>query len=81
MEGGKWRNGCFISKGTDWPLGPLFSVFSYGKYLYCLFQVIVLSVGTNNYGDTAKQIAEGIQTICTVLRNKQPQAYIILLVI
>merc|ERR1711894_461345 len=33
---------------------------------------------TNNHGDTADDIAEGIKTICSLIRDKQPQAYLIL---
>jgi hypothetical protein len=41
--------------------------------------VIVLLVGTNNHGDTPDDIAEGIKGICTLIRDKQPQAYLVVL--
>ena len=37
-------------------------------------------VGTNNHGDSAADIAEGIKAICTLIRDKQPQAYLVVLV-
>ena len=40
-------------------------------------QVIVLHIGTNNHGDTGDDIAEGIRTICSLIRDKQPQAYLV----
>lgn len=44
-------------------------------------KAIVLLVGTNNHGDSAKDIAEGIKAICNLIRDKQPQAYLVVLVI
>ena len=41
---------------------------------------MVLLVGTNNHGDSAADIAEGIKTICSLIRDKQPQAYLVVLV-
>ena len=41
------------------------------------FKVIVLLVGTNNHGDTAEEIADGIRAIITLIRDKQPQAYLV----
>lgn len=41
-------------------------------------KVIVLHIGTNNHGDTGDDIAEGIRTICGLIRDKQPQAYLII---
>jgi hypothetical protein len=38
-------------------------------------------VGTNNHGDSAADIAEGVKTICNLIRDKQPQAYLVVLVI
>lgn len=43
-------------------------------------KVIVLLVGTNNYDDTAEDTATAIQTICSTIRDKQPQAYLVVLV-
>ena len=40
-------------------------------------KVIVLLVGTNNHGDLADQIADGIRAIITHIRDKQPQAYLV----
>lgn len=40
-------------------------------------KVIVLLVGTNNHGDTAEEIADGIRAIITLIRDKQPQAYLV----
>lgn len=42
-------------------------------------KVIVLLVGTNNYDDTAEDTATAIQTICSTIRDKQPQAYLVVL--
>lgn len=42
-------------------------------------KAIVLNVGTNNHGDSAEDIAEGIKTICSLIRDKQPQAYLVVL--
>lgn len=47
---------------------------------FSLFKAIVLLIGTNNHGDSAEEIAEGIKTICTLIRDKQPQAYLVVLV-
>ena len=44
------------------------------------FQIIVLSVGQENYGDSPETITEGIQSICAFIRSKQPQAFLVLLV-
>lgn len=35
-------------------------------------------VGTNNFHCTAEQIAEGIMQLVQVIREKQPDAYIVL---
>jgi platelet-activating factor acetylhydrolase IB subunit beta/gamma len=40
--------------------------------------VVVLLVGTNNFNCTAEQIAEGIMELVRVIREKQPEAYIVL---
>jgi hypothetical protein len=42
--------------------------------------VVVVLVGTNNFHCTAEQIAEGIMELVRVIREKQPDAYIVLLV-
>ena len=45
-----------------------------------ILQVVVVMVGTNNHGDSAADIAEGVKTICSLIRDKQPQAYLVVLV-
>ena len=40
----------------------------------------MLSVGQENYGDSAENISQGIQNICSFIRSKQPQAFLVLLV-
>ena len=50
------------------------------KALDNFIQVIVLSVGQNNIGNTAEEIGEGVKEICGVIRSKQPQAFLVLLV-
>ena len=40
----------------------------------------MVHIGTNNHGNTAEQVAEGIETIVTLISEKQPQAYIVVLV-
>jgi len=42
-------------------------------------KVIVLQSGTHNHGDTPEDIAEGIKTICNLIRDKQPQAFLVVL--
>jgi len=42
-------------------------------------KMIVLSVGQENYGDSSEKIAEGIQSICALIRSKHPQAFLIVL--
>lgn len=37
-------------------------------------------IGTNNHGFTPNEIAEGIIEIAKCIREKQPEAYIVLLV-
>ena len=37
----------------------------------------MLHIGTNNHGDTAEQVVEGIRAICSLIRDKQPQAYLV----
>jgi platelet-activating factor acetylhydrolase IB subunit beta/gamma len=41
-------------------------------------KVLVVLVGTNNFNCTAEQIAEGIMELVRVIREKQPDAYIVL---
>ena len=42
-------------------------------------KVVVLLIGTNNHGDSAAEIAEGIKCIAATIRDKQPQAYLVVL--
>ena len=42
--------------------------------------MVVILVGTNNHGDSAEQIADGLKTICSLIREKLPRAFLILLV-
>ena len=42
-------------------------------------KVIVLQVGTHNHGDSADEVAEGIKAICNLVRDKQPQAFLVVL--
>ncbi len=37
-------------------------------------------VGTNNHGDSAPDIVEGIKAICDLIKDRQPQAYLVVLV-
>ena len=39
--------------------------------------MIVLLVGTNNHGDSAEEIADGIRAIINLIRDKQPQAFLV----
>lgn len=40
-------------------------------------KIIVVHIGTSNHGDTAEEVAEGIKAICSLVRDKQPQAYLV----
>nr|CAG4646316.1 EOG090X07K0 [Macrothrix elegans] len=42
-------------------------------------KVVVLLVGTNNHGHTPDMIAEGVAAIVHLIRDKQPQAHVIVL--
>lgn len=42
-------------------------------------KVVVLWVGTNNYGHTAEQVAGGILEIVSSIQMKQPQAHVIVM--
>lgn len=42
-------------------------------------KIIVLWVGTNNHGDTAEQVAEGIGAIVKLIHSKQPTARVLIL--
>ncbi|KAL0281113.1 UNVERIFIED_CONTAM: hypothetical protein PYX00_002209 [Menopon gallinae] len=50
-----------------------------GEFDFCKPKVIVVLIGTNNHGYEPQQIAEGIIEIAKNLRDKQPDAYIVLL--
>ena len=45
-----------------------------------MLQVIVLLCGTNNHDHTAEQVSEGILEIVRTIKEKQPQAQVIVLV-
>jgi hypothetical protein len=34
-------------------------------------------VGTNNHGDSAEEIADGIRAIINLIKDKQPQAFLV----
>lgn len=40
-------------------------------------KIVVLHVGTNNYENTAEEIAEGVLVLVNTIREKQPEAYIV----
>ncbi|KAK4317187.1 hypothetical protein Pmani_011716 [Petrolisthes manimaculis] len=42
-------------------------------------KAVVVLVGTNNHEHTAAEVAGGIAEICNTIREKQPQAYVIVL--
>jgi len=42
-------------------------------------KVVVLMVGTNNHGHTPEMIASGIMAIIDLLKEKQPQAHVVVL--
>jgi len=42
-------------------------------------KVIVLLIGTNNHGNSPEEISEGIKAICNLIRDKQPQAFLVVL--
>ena len=42
--------------------------------------VVVLCVGTNNYGHSAEQVAEAIMEIVSAIQLKQPTAQIVVMV-
>ena len=48
---------------------------------YPYLQIVVLLVGTNNTQHTAEEVAEGILEIVKNIREKLPDAYIVLPVI
>lgn len=56
-------------------LSPFFFV------LFLFFQVIVLIIGTNNHGDTANQVADGILAIVKAIQERQPSSHVIVMVI
>ena len=46
---------------------------------YILIQVVVLQVGNHDQGASAKEVFEGIKAICNLIREKQPQAFLVVL--
>lgn len=55
----------------------VFATFIFDRLLY-FFQVIVLHVGTNNIEHSASEISEGIMEIVKTIREKHPNAYIVI---
>lgn len=53
----------------------------YVNVIYRYLQIVVLLVGTNNTQHTAEEVAEGILEIVKNIRDKLPDAYIVLPVI
>ena len=39
----------------------------------------MLQVGNHDQGDSAKEVFEGIKAICNLIRDKQPQAFLVVL--
>ena len=62
------------------PRWPLFLSLFFGMWKPSPPEVIVVSAGQSNQGDSAEEIAEGLKEICAVIRSKQPQAFLVLLV-
>jgi hypothetical protein len=60
---------------------PLYFIWQIFTFYLADFQMVVILVGTNNHGDTPEQIADGLKAICTLVRDKLPRAFLILLVI
>ncbi len=38
-----------------------------------------MQIGSHNHGDSPEDIAEGIKGICNLIRDKQPQAFLVVL--
>lgn len=47
-------------------------------FCYCVMQVIVVHIGTNNVSNSAEEIAEGIFEIVRAIREKLSEVYIVL---
>ena len=89
---GVCRMGSWTTSPPRWPFFFLLwdvKTFPRGDHCFCLFslgcenlppEVIVVSAGQSNQGDSAEEIAEGLKEICAVIRSKQPQAFLVLLV-
>lgn len=45
-----------------------------------VWQVVVLHVGTNNFGDPPEHISDGIVEIINVIRERHPETYIVFIV-
>ena len=43
-------------------------------------QVVVVLIGTNNHGNTAEQVAEGIESAAWCIQSKLPSSKIVVLV-
>lgn len=50
---------------------------TYGQLVY-FFQIVVLLVGTNNIKNSAEEVAEGLFEIVKNIRERLPDAYIVL---
>ena len=59
---------------------PLYYYYYYYYYVLLVTQVIVLLIGTNNHEHSALQVSEAILDIVATLRNKQPQAQLVVMV-
>lgn len=46
--------------------------------MHYYLQIVVLLIGTNNVQNSATEVAEGIVEIVKTIRNKLPEAYIVL---
>ena len=71
-----WR----LQNGELDNLSPKVKIFWDGEMDKLSPKVIVVSAGQSNQGDSPEEIAEGIKEICAVIRSKQPQAFLVLLV-
>ena len=71
-----WR----LQNGELDNLSPKVIIFWDGEVNKLSPKVIVVSAGQSNQGDSPEEIAEGIKEICAVIRSKQPQAFLVLLV-
>lgn len=45
-----------------------------------VLQVVIVHVGTNNFGDPPEDIADGIVETVNVIRDRHPETYIVFVV-